>query len=97
MVVLGVMGRNFAAGMSGGIAYVLDTAHTFASKVNKLNLDMLPTPSKLLLCVVLLKIRVIVIILDLKLLIVFFTIFTIFFLCLFASCLWTTNECWRNR
>ncbi|KAF8201622.1 NADPH-dependent glutamate synthase [Pholiota molesta] len=34
VVVLGVTGRNFAAGMSGGIAYVLDTAHTFASKVN---------------------------------------------------------------
>jgi len=35
VVVLGAAGRNFAAGMSGGIAYVLDTAHTFASKVNK--------------------------------------------------------------
>jgi glutamate synthase (NADPH/NADH) len=34
VVVLGVTGRNFAAGMSGGIAYVLDMAHTFASKVN---------------------------------------------------------------
>lgn len=34
VVVLGTAGRNFAAGMSGGIAYVLDTAHTFASKVN---------------------------------------------------------------
>lgn len=34
VVILGVTGRNFAAGMSGGIAYVLDTAHTFASKVN---------------------------------------------------------------
>jgi len=34
VVVLGITGRNFAAGMSGGIAYVLDTAHTFASKVN---------------------------------------------------------------
>ncbi len=34
IVVLGVTGRNFAAGMSGGIAYVLDMAHTFASKVN---------------------------------------------------------------
>ncbi|EGN96049.1 hypothetical protein SERLA73DRAFT_93995 [Serpula lacrymans var. lacrymans S7.3] len=34
VVVLGATGRNFAAGMSGGIAYVLDTAHTFASKVN---------------------------------------------------------------
>ncbi|TFK29800.1 NADPH-dependent glutamate synthase [Coprinopsis marcescibilis] len=35
LVVLGVTGRNFAAGMSGGIAYVLDMAHTFASKVNQ--------------------------------------------------------------
>lgn len=34
VVVLGSTGRNFAAGMSGGIAYVLDMAHTFASKVN---------------------------------------------------------------
>ncbi|KAJ9100737.1 glutamate synthase [NADH] [Naganishia cerealis] len=34
VVILGLTGRNFAAGMSGGIAYVLDTAHTFASKVN---------------------------------------------------------------
>jgi len=35
VVVLGTTGRNFAAGMSGGIAYVLDTAHTFSSKVNQ--------------------------------------------------------------
>jgi glutamate synthase (NADH) len=34
VVVLGTTGRNFAAGMSGGIAYVLDTAHAFANKVN---------------------------------------------------------------
>ncbi|GAA5893167.1 hypothetical protein JCM6882_003902 [Rhodosporidiobolus microsporus] len=34
VVVLGSVGRNFAAGMSGGIAYVLDTARDFASKVN---------------------------------------------------------------
>ncbi|KAG8931523.1 glutamate synthase [NADH] [Tulasnella sp. 419] len=34
VVVLGTTGRNFAAGMSGGIAYVLDMAHTFATKVN---------------------------------------------------------------
>lgn len=34
VVVLGTTGRNFAAGMSGGIAYVLDMAHTFPSKVN---------------------------------------------------------------
>jgi glutamate synthase (ferredoxin) len=35
VVVLGVTGRNFAAGMSGGIAYVLDEAGTFASRCNK--------------------------------------------------------------
>ena len=29
MVVLGPTGRNFAAGMSGGVAYVLDRDHTF--------------------------------------------------------------------
>ncbi|BFZ55600.1 glutamate synthase [NADH] [Savitreella phatthalungensis] len=34
VVVLGTTGRNFAAGMSGGIAYVLDMAQDFASKVN---------------------------------------------------------------
>jgi glutamate synthase (NADPH/NADH) large chain len=34
VVVLGATGRNFAAGMSGGIAYVLDEAGDFASRVN---------------------------------------------------------------
>jgi len=34
VVVLGPTGRNFAAGMSGGIAYVLDEAGDFAGKVN---------------------------------------------------------------
>ncbi|KAI9618151.1 hypothetical protein H4Q26_012496 [Puccinia striiformis f. sp. tritici PST-130] len=34
VVVLGSTGRNFAAGMSGGIAYVLDMARDFKSKVN---------------------------------------------------------------
>ncbi|KAF9584972.1 glutamate synthase [NADH] [Lunasporangiospora selenospora] len=34
VVVLGTTGRNFAAGMSGGIAYVLDLADDFKSKVN---------------------------------------------------------------
>jgi glutamate synthase (NADPH) large chain len=32
--VLGPTGRNFAAGMSGGIAYVYDPQHTFADRVN---------------------------------------------------------------
>lgn len=35
VVVLGKTGRNFAAGMSGGIAYVLDEAGDFASRCNK--------------------------------------------------------------
>ncbi|GMF70833.1 unnamed protein product [[Candida] boidinii] len=35
VVVLGSTGRNFAAGMSGGIAYVLDMAQDFEEKVNK--------------------------------------------------------------
>jgi glutamate synthase (NADPH) large chain len=34
VVVLGRTGRNFAAGMSGGIAYVLDEDGTFASRCN---------------------------------------------------------------
>lgn len=33
-VVLGMTGRNFAAGMSGGIAYVLDEDGTFKSRCN---------------------------------------------------------------
>ncbi len=35
VVVLGATGRNFAAGMSGGIAYVLDTAGNFPQLCNK--------------------------------------------------------------
>jgi len=34
VVVLGRTGRNFAAGMSGGVAYVLDDDGTFASRCN---------------------------------------------------------------
>ncbi|XP_055603052.1 uncharacterized protein LOC129751528 [Uranotaenia lowii] len=34
VLILGLTGRNFAAGMSGGIAYVLDVDGTFRSKVN---------------------------------------------------------------
>src|SRR4029077_3603933 len=34
-VILGKTGRNFAAGMSGGIAYVLDVDGTFSPLVNK--------------------------------------------------------------
>jgi glutamate synthase domain-containing protein 2/glutamate synthase domain-containing protein 3 len=35
VVVLGATGRNFAAGMSGGVAYVLDEGGTFATRCNK--------------------------------------------------------------
>jgi glutamate synthase (ferredoxin) len=35
VVVLGPAGRNFAAGMSGGIAYVLDETGDFATRCNK--------------------------------------------------------------
>ena len=35
VVVLGETGRNFAAGMSGGIAYVYDPEGTFAAKCNR--------------------------------------------------------------
>ncbi|MFL5781631.1 MAG: glutamate synthase large subunit [Thermoleophilaceae bacterium] len=34
VIVLGPTGRNFAAGMSGGVAYVLDPAEQFAAKCN---------------------------------------------------------------
>ena len=34
-VILGETGVNFAAGMSGGIAYVLDENEKFVSRVNK--------------------------------------------------------------
>ena len=35
VVVLGAAGRNFAAGMSGGVAYVLDAEGSFSRNVNK--------------------------------------------------------------
>jgi glutamate synthase (NADPH/NADH) large chain len=34
-VILGETGRNFAAGMSGGIAYIFDVNHTFEKNLNK--------------------------------------------------------------
>src|SRR6185437_6600545 len=40
VIILGKTGRNFAAGMSGGIAYVLDEAGDFASRVNLQNVDL---------------------------------------------------------
>ena len=41
-VVLGEVGRNFGAGMSGGIAYVLDIDKTFEKRCNKEALNLLP-------------------------------------------------------
>jgi glutamate synthase (ferredoxin) len=40
VVVLGPTGRNFAAGMSGGIAYVLDENNEFPDRVNKQMVDV---------------------------------------------------------
>lgn len=42
LVVLGDTGRNFAAGMSGGIAYVLDEEGAFASRCNQEMVDLEP-------------------------------------------------------
>jgi glutamate synthase domain-containing protein 2/glutamate synthase domain-containing protein 1/glutamate synthase domain-containing protein 3 len=42
VVVLGPTGRNFAAGMSGGIVYVLDEANDFASRCNQEMVDLEP-------------------------------------------------------
>ncbi|MBK1733968.1 glutamate synthase large subunit [Halorhodospira abdelmalekii] len=42
MVCLGSTGRNFAAGMSGGIAYVLDEAGTFAERCNQAMVELVP-------------------------------------------------------
>jgi glutamate synthase (NADPH/NADH) large chain len=42
VVVLGRTGRNFAAGMSGGIAYVLDEDDSFASRCNMSMVELEP-------------------------------------------------------
>ncbi len=42
VIVLGKTGRNFAAGMSGGIAYVLDAAGTFQRRCNTEMVDLEP-------------------------------------------------------
>jgi glutamate synthase (NADPH/NADH) large chain len=42
VVVLGKTGRNFAAGMSGGVAYVYDPDGSFADLCNKAMVDVLP-------------------------------------------------------
>ena len=48
-VILGPTGRNFAAGMSGGIAYVLDRAGDFASRCNMglVGFDTIEEPDEL--------------------------------------------------
>jgi glutamate synthase (NADPH) large chain len=45
-VVLGPTGRNFAAGMSGGIAYVLDEDDTFKSRCNMAMVALEPMPAE---------------------------------------------------
>jgi glutamate synthase domain-containing protein 3 len=42
VVVLGRTGRNFAAGMSGGVAYVLDTAGRFQQRCNRSMVELEP-------------------------------------------------------
>lgn len=42
VVVIGPTGRNFAAGMSGGVAYILDEAGDFASRCNNEMADIEP-------------------------------------------------------
>lgn len=46
VVVLGKTGRNFAAGMSGGIAYVLDEAGDFDYYCNRGLVDLVPVEDK---------------------------------------------------
>jgi glutamate synthase (NADPH/NADH) large chain len=46
VVVLGYTGRNFAAGMSGGIAYVLDEDDTFKSRCNLAMVELEPVPQE---------------------------------------------------
>jgi glutamate synthase domain-containing protein 3 len=46
VVVLGTTGRNFGAGMSGGIAYVLDLDGQFAKRCNPAMVDLEPLLSE---------------------------------------------------
>lgn len=46
VVVLGRTGKNFAAGMSGGVAYVLDDDTTFYKRVNKQLVSLEPVTNK---------------------------------------------------
>ena len=47
VVVLGMTGRNFAAGMSGGVAYVLDEDGTFASRCNMAQVALEPVAEEI--------------------------------------------------
>ena len=46
VVVLGRTGRNFAAGMSGGVAYVLDEDGDFAQRCNMAMVELEPVPEE---------------------------------------------------
>jgi glutamate synthase domain-containing protein 3 len=46
VAVLGITGRNFSAGMSGGIAYVLDLDRDFAKRCNAAMVDLEPVLSE---------------------------------------------------
>ena len=46
VVVLGRTGRNFAAGMSGGLAYVLDVDGTFKTRCNMAMVELEPMPDE---------------------------------------------------
>jgi glutamate synthase (NADPH/NADH) large chain len=46
VVVLGLTGRNFAAGMSGGIAYVLDEDDSFAARCNLAMVELEAVPAE---------------------------------------------------
>ena len=46
VVVIGPTGRNFAAGMSGGIAYVLDESGDFEQRCNLAMVELEPVPSE---------------------------------------------------
>ncbi|MCM8614032.1 glutamate synthase large subunit [Accumulibacter sp.] len=48
VIVLGMTGRNFAAGMSGGVAYVFDEEGTFASRCNMAQVSLEPVEEELL-------------------------------------------------
>lgn len=46
VVILGKTGRNFAAGMSGGIAYVYDATGTFGGNCNREMVELEPVPEE---------------------------------------------------